>query len=89
MSATPKRSNRNILLGLMIASGFMLVVTALPVGVMMTWQGFHDAHLGWHWAIIGGIVMTIAIGGLGSLFICVGHFIVKRHRRKQERMIQR
>jgi hypothetical protein len=71
----------------MITSGFMMLIAALPLGVMMTWLGYRDGHLGWHWSLIGGVVMLIAVAGLGGLFLFIGNWIVRRHWKKQKQMI--
>ena len=80
MNTSPKPSTIDKLLGLMIITGFMLLVTALPVGIALSLQDHYTSHLDWHWAIIGGAVLTAATAIIGSIFLCIGEFIVQRRR---------
>jgi hypothetical protein len=80
MSASSKPITPGRLLGLVMFSGFMLVVTALPLGVVLALQARYGFHWGWHWAILWGVVMAIAAAVVGSLFLCAGELIARRGR---------
>jgi hypothetical protein len=81
MSTSPKPSTSDKLLGLMIVAGFMLLLTALPVGLALSLQEHYKFHSDWHWAIILGVVMTVATAVIGGILLCTGEFIVQRRRR--------
>jgi cytochrome c biogenesis protein CcdA len=67
MSDSPNRSNSDILIGLLFSTGIMLVVTALPLGIVFAFQFYHDLHDDLRWAIIGGGIMTIVAAIIGFL----------------------
>jgi hypothetical protein len=71
-------------LGLMLMVGFMLVISALPVGVVLS---LHDykANRDWQWAIILGVAMAGAAAVVGSLLLSVSVLIGKRQAKNQER----
>jgi len=84
MMSTPfKSSTSDKLLGLLIISGFLMLITALPLGIVMSLQDRYKFHDDWHWAIIWGPSMTIATAIVGGLFTCIGEFIVKRRWKQQ------
>ena len=76
------------MLGLLIITGFMLLITALPLGAVLCLQDHYNFHSDWHWAITQGVVMTLATAVVGGIFPCTGEFIVKRRRKTQERTTQ-
>lgn len=72
------------LLGLMIVSGFMLLVTALPLGLALAFEIHRDSHDD-YWAFIGGALMAIALAAVGGVLLGIGEFIVKqRWKQKKE-----
>jgi len=72
---------------LMYIAGFMLILCAIPIGIEMGFLVHHDHKEDWHWAIIAGGAMTIAIGFIGSLLLCIAALILRRHRKiKKERI---
>ena len=85
MSNSSRPSTSDKLLGLLIITGFMLLLTALPVGIFLSLQDHYEFHSDWHWAIMLGAVMTIATAIVGGVFLCIGELIVKRRRKTQER----
>ena len=88
MSAASKPSTSDKLLGLLIITGFMLLITALPLGIVLCLQNHYKFHSDWRWAIAQGAVMTIATAVVGGMFLCTGEFIVKRRRKIQARTTQ-
>lgn len=84
MSALPKRSNSDILIGLLFSTGIMLVVTALPLGIVFAFQFYHDLQDDSRWAIIGGGIMTIVTALIGFLSYGIGTLIMKRRRRENK-----
>ncbi len=87
MSASPKPSTTDKLLGLLIITGFMLLLMALPVGIVLCLQVRYQLHSDWQWAIIHGVVMTMATAVVGGLFLCTGEFIVQRRWKAQRRAV--
>jgi hypothetical protein len=83
-SSAPTTTDR--LLGLLIISGFMLLITAIPLGIFLSLQERYKFGSDWHWAITQGAVMAIATAIVGGLFTGVGEFIVRRRWKAQERM---
>jgi hypothetical protein len=82
-SFTPTTSDR--LLGLLIITGFMLLLTAIPLGVVISLQEHYKSHSDWRWAITQGVVLTVATAIVVGLFTGAGEFIVQRRRRAHER----
>ena len=64
---------------LAIITGVMLVLFALPIGIEIVFLVHHVGHVNWHWAIAGGGIMTIIMAVIGSAFLSIGNFFVKRH----------
>jgi hypothetical protein len=81
-------STQDRLLGLLIITGFMLLITALPLGAVLCLHDHYKFQSDWHWAITLGVGMTIATAVVGGIFLGTGEFIVKRRRKRQERMTQ-
>lgn len=81
--STPTTADR--LLGLLIITGFMLLITAIPLGIVLSLQAHYKFHSDWGWAITQGAVMAIATAIVGGLFLGIGEFIVQRRRKAQER----
>jgi hypothetical protein len=79
-----KRSTADKLLGLLIASGFMLLITALPAGIFLSLHAYYQFHADWHLAVRLGVVMATITGVIGVLFLCVGEIIVKRRAKNQK-----
>jgi hypothetical protein len=81
MSNSPKSTTAEKLLGLMIITGFILLLVALPMGLVFALQEHYTFHSDWRWAIIVGLVMTTAAAIIGGIFLGVGELIVQRHRK--------
>ena len=73
MSDSPKPSNYDTLLGLLIIAGLGLILAA-PVGfadlLFVHWEGFD-----WHWLIIPGAELLV-----GSILFGLGGFLHRRRR---------
>jgi hypothetical protein len=63
---------------LAIITGVMLILFAVPIGIETTFLVHHVGHLEWHWSILGGGIMAIVMALLGSTFLSIGNFFVKR-----------
>ncbi len=74
---------------LMYITGFMLILCALPIGIQSGFMVHHDLddNKSWHWAKIAGAVMTITIGFIGGLLLCIAVFILKRRRKVKKEAI--
>jgi hypothetical protein len=69
---------------LMYITGVMLIFCAIPVGVEMVFLFHHDVG-NWHWAIIAGSAMTIAMGFIGGLFFSIANIIILKRRQKMKK----
>ena len=78
MSTSRKTSTLESILGLMIISGFMLLICALPLGVVVCLQDRYEFHEDWPWAIGLGVVMAGASAIVGGMLFGVGEFVVRR-----------
>jgi hypothetical protein len=76
IASEPPPSTTDRLLGLLIMTGFMMVVSALPTGAALTWKDY-QFHKDWFWAITLGAVVSIAVAVVGSLFLWIGWFLVR------------
>jgi hypothetical protein len=63
---------------LMIITGVMLVLCAIPEGIAFAFQSRQAIQADGHWEIISGGVMMLAMGVTGSLLILIGGLMVKR-----------
>jgi len=72
---------------LMIITGAMLILCAIPAGLAGAFQRQPGARPDLHWEIIAGCVMTAAVGITGGVLLLIGEIIVRR-RWKRDRMIQ-
>jgi NhaP-type Na+/H+ or K+/H+ antiporter len=79
ISSKPRASDK--LLGLMIITGFMLLLTSLPVGLALSLQERYQFHSDWHGAIMLGVAMTGATAIAGAILLCTAEFIVRRRRK--------
>ena len=78
-----KRTRSNILLSLMFSSGFLLLISSLPVGVGLALQSYYEVHLERREAFIVAAAVTVFIAVLGGVLLFIGEFIVKRRRKLQ------
>ncbi len=85
MDAPPKPTTTDRLLGLCIISGFMLLITAIPLGIFVSLQQHYKFDSDWRWAIIQGAVMAVATAVIGGMLTGVGEFIVRRRWKAQGR----
>ena len=79
ISSKPQASDK--LLGLTIITGFMLLLTALPMALVLSLQERYKFHSDWHWAIILGVAMAGATAIAGAIFLCTAELIVRRRRK--------
>jgi hypothetical protein len=85
-TSSPKRPVGRVLLGLLFSTGYLMLIGALPVGIVTLLQERYDRRLGiGEWAIHDMALMTLIVGGIGGLFLLVGQIIYKvQSRRSQE-----
>jgi hypothetical protein len=62
----------------------MMVVVAAPIGITLALQSYYEFHLDRHDAIVVGVVMTTVTAVIGSLFYCLGRFIVFMIKRRRK-----
>jgi uncharacterized membrane protein YphA (DoxX/SURF4 family) len=82
-----KANTTDKLLGLLIITGFGMLINAFPVGIFLTLLAYYKGGSDWHWAITQGAVITTAIVIVGLLFTYIGEFIVKRRWKKQKKAV--
>lgn len=73
---------------LMIITGVQLIVCALPVGVVLSFERQPGDRPDPHWQIISGAVITVVVGLTGVVLFCIGETIVQR-RWKRDKMVQK
>lgn len=81
MNTSRKFKPADKLLGLMIVAGFMLIIAALPFGLVLSLQDHYKFHSDWHWAIVMGIAMTAATAIVGTILLFTGEFIIQRRKK--------
>ena len=81
MNVSPKPGTANRLLGLVIITGFMLVISALPIGLILSLQDHYKFHSDWHWATILGATIAAATVIVGGLLLCTGELVAKRYKK--------
>ncbi len=64
---------------LAIITGVMLILFAIPIGGETIFLIHHVGHADWHWSVAGGGIMTIVMAAIGSAFLSIGNFFVRRH----------
>jgi hypothetical protein len=84
MSTSTKRPISSILLGLLFSTGMMLLIVAIPIGFTTAFQERYQSHSDWHWAVIAGVAITLAIALVGSISLGLG-ILIAGCRRKSAR----
>jgi len=84
------KSSRQIipdgLVNLLFTTGMLLVLVSLPMGIFLALQSYRELHYDWRWAILAGVVVTIGVALVGSLFYSLGKLIVRQRRKVEEEM---
>jgi hypothetical protein len=78
MDDEPKRPTRDVLLGLLMATGWLLNASALPVGVLFGLIWFLQLRLGKWEAILVGLALAGAMIAIGLVSLNFGKFLFKR-----------
>ena len=65
----------------MCTSGFMMNLSAIPLGILLLLQAHYKFHLNWHEAWIQALVLTAAVIIIGTLLLFGGMFFLKRRRK--------
>jgi len=85
MSTASQPTTPDRLANLMIAASIMLLVTALPMGVVICLQCRGEIHTEWSSAITFGVVMAVAMALISGALRCTGVFLIKRRKKMEER----
>ena len=88
MNAPSKPTTPDRLLGLLIATGFMLVIFAIPLGALFSLQAHYKFHSDWYWALVEGSLMAAAMITVGVMLTAIGERIVQRRGKKCQSTIQ-
>jgi hypothetical protein len=88
MSTSRETSTLDGILGLMIVTGFMLLIAVLPVGVALCLQCHYKSHIDWDWAIRLGVVMAGATAIVGGVLLGLGEFVYRRQRTRSDPQTQ-
>jgi hypothetical protein len=78
-----KRPLSNILLGLMCSTGILMLLSALPIGLVIGLQERHRSHLADSEALLVGGLMTAATAVIGGVLLGLGMFIARRRWRRR------
>jgi hypothetical protein len=70
----------DVLPGLLFSTGLLMVISALPTGIVTAHQERYQLHSDWHCTIIDSAVMTVAIALVGGLFLLSATLIFGRRR---------
>ena len=63
---------------LMIATGFMMVLCAIPVGIVFGADRRPGIRPDLRWDIITGCVLSVVVGGVGGALVWIGQTVLKR-----------
>jgi len=85
MDTPVKRTKADICLNLMVMSGMMLVVLAIPIGMTLTLQSYFQIHQPIYESTVIGVSMLLVMVFTGVLLYRLGLYLLKR-RRKTERI---
>jgi uncharacterized membrane protein YqjE len=72
---------------LMIITGMTLVIYAIPMGIFCAIIIGPAFQGDWHWRIIAGVTMTIALILLGLILFWTGETVLKRRLGKTDKSI--
>jgi hypothetical protein len=67
----------DIVVGLMISSGFMLLLTAIPLGLFLSWQASHKDGWDFTWTAILGLTITTGVALNGLLLLLLSSVICR------------
>lgn len=74
---------------LMIITGAMLIVCAIPVAFVFAFLGQPSVRPDAHWEIISGCAMAATVGITGSALLCIGEIIVKQRLKGDNAMFRK
>jgi len=84
-TSSPNRPVGSVLLGLLFSTGYLMLIGALPVGIVILLQERYDRRFGnGEWAIHDMALMTLVVGGIGGLFLLLGKIIYKVQCRRSQ-----
>jgi hypothetical protein len=66
-----------VLLSLLFSTGFLMVLGALPAGLMVLLEEHYQFRSDWHGATIAAAYMAIPIATIGGLFLAIAALIFK------------
>ena len=73
-----KRTKSDLILGLMFASGFILLLSALPAGITTALLAYYKHHFEKDDAIVLASVMATSTAAIGAVFVYAAEIINKR-----------
>jgi hypothetical protein len=83
MSTSESRvSVADVLPSLLFSTGFWMVLTALPIGLVVLLEEHFQFHSDRHWATIAAVVMTVTVATIGGIFLAIAILIFKRQAQK-------
>jgi hypothetical protein len=84
-ASSPNRAVGSVLLGLLLSTGYLMLISALPVGIAIFLQEHYGRWFGnGEWAIHDMVLMTLVVGGIGGLFLLLGKIIYKLQCRRSQ-----
>lgn len=83
MNTPRKRTKTDIILNLMIMSGFTLLLCTVPEGIVIALQARYRMGFDFHDAMVAGGKMMLLMALTGYVLKSVGFFLLKRYKRRQ------
>jgi hypothetical protein len=71
-----------VLPSLLFSTGFLMVIGALPAGLMILLEDHYQFHSDWHGATIAAAYRAIPVATTGGLFLCGATLIFKCRAKK-------
>jgi hypothetical protein len=85
MSDSPKPTKSDVLLNLLIFTGAMMVILAIPTGLEIALVvRYSETRVDWYWAVVSGAVVAIATALVGCIFLGLAAFIEKKRRNRRQ-----
>lgn len=84
MSDSPKRTTSDSLLDLLGFTGFMLVVMAIPLGLVIALAFRYEFQTDWYWATFLGAVLAVETAIVGGVFLGLAAFLERRRRNRRQ-----
>lgn len=72
---------------MIVFAGVMLVLLAIPEGIVFAFQSHYEFQADGRWEIISGGAMLLAMLVTGGLFVLIGGLMVRRRQKERDKLI--